>query len=223
MAKPIPKQQPASRLPSTRESRPALIGLAVLLIVGGALASAFLAIQSGNRGSFVRVTTEVGQGARISQDDLGTVSLPESYKYAIPADEAASLVGQSATTRLLPGTVLMRSMVSKKAGVADNQTQLTIPVDASPFIRGLQPGASLALAVGASDGGGQRNVLAELVSVGHGEDSGLAGSGSGALPIVVSVDISCLTVVSQGIQDKAVTPALIGGSGVGGVQAKCGS
>ena len=117
----------------------------------------------------------------------------------------------------------MKSMVSKKAGVADDQTQLTIPVDASPFIRGLQPGAQLALAVGGSDGGGRRNILAELVSVGRTEDSGLTGAGNNALPIVVSVDISCLTIVSQGVQDKAVTPALIGGSGGGSVVAKCGS
>lgn len=223
MAKPTTKQQPASRLPSTRESRPALIGLAVLLIVGGALASAFLAIQSGNRATFVKVNREVVQGARISEGDLGTVSLPEDYDNAIPSTQADSLVGQSATTRLLPGMVLMRSMVSKKAGVADDQTQLTIPVDASPFIRQLQPGAQLALAVGSSDGGGgTKNILAELVSVGRTEDGGLSGSGNNALPIVVSVDISCLTVVSQGIQDKAVTPALIGGSGGGSVVAKCG-
>lgn len=169
------------------------------------------------------MTREVVQGARISEGDLGTVSLPEGYKNAIPAAEADALVGQSATTRLLPGMVLMPSMVSKKAGVADDQTQLTIPVDASPFVRSMQPGAQLALAVGGGDGSGRRNILAELVSVGSTQESGLTGSGSNALPIVVSVDISCLGVVSQAIQDKAVTPALIGGSGGGAVLAKCGA
>src|SRR5690625_7075253 len=58
--------RPPSRLPATRESRPALIGLAAILIVGGALASAWLAVQSGNRAYFLQIDEEVAQGATIS-------------------------------------------------------------------------------------------------------------------------------------------------------------
>jgi hypothetical protein len=218
------KQQTASRLPSTRESRPALIGLAVLLIVGGALASAYLAIQSGHRAYYVKVDQEIAQGARITEDDLARVSLPEGFEEAIPSDDVDSVVGQSATTRLLPGTILMRAMVSKTAGVEDGKTRLTLPVDASPFIRGLQPGAQLALDVGSTDGESREAILAELVSVGQSEDDGgLSGSGSSTLPIVVSVDISCLSAISQGIEDKTVTPALVGSADNGSIQATCGS
>jgi hypothetical protein len=218
------KQQTASRLPSTRESRPALIGLAVLLIVGGALASAYLAIQSGHRAYYVKVDQEIAQGARITEDDLARVSLPEGFDGAIPSDDVDSVVGQSATTRLLPGTILIRSMVSRTAGVEDGKTRLTLPVDASPFIRGLQPGAQLALDVGSTDGESREAILAELVSVGQSEDDGgLSGSGSSTLPIVVSVDISCLSAISQGIEDKTVTPALVGSAGNGSIRATCGS
>jgi hypothetical protein len=214
----------ASRLPSTRESRPALIGLALLLIVGGALASAYLAIQAGDRAYYLQMTGDVAQGARITDDDLGRVSLPEGYDGGVPAEQTDAVVGQSATTRLLAGTILTPSMISEKAGVAEGQTQLTLPVDASPFISGLQPGAQLALDVGNNDGDSRQAVLAELVSVGEPDDAGgLTGSGAASLPIVVSIDISCLSTVSQGIEDKAVTPALIGSSGNGSVQATCGS
>ena len=48
-----------------------------------------------------------------------------------PADDADTVVGQSATTRLLPGTVLSSQMISEDAGVAANQTQLTLSVSAS--------------------------------------------------------------------------------------------
>ena len=217
------KQQTASRLPSTRESRPALIGLALLLIVGGALASAYLAIQSGHRAYYVKVEQEIAQGARITEDDLTRVSLPEGFDDAIPSDDVDSVVGQAATTRLLPGTILMRAMVSKTAGVETGKTRLTLPVDASPFIRGLQPGAQLALDVGSPDGESQEAILAELVSVGQSEDdSGLSGSGSATLPIVVSIDISCLSAVSQGIADKTVTPALVGSADNGSIRATCG-
>lgn len=213
---------PANRLPSTRESRPALIGLAILLIVGGALGSAWLALQSGNRAYFLQVEQEVAQGASISADDLGQVSLPEGFEGGIPASGKDAIVGQSATTRLVPGTVLIETMVSEEAGIEDDKTHLTIPADASPFIRSLQPGAQLALDVGASDGTGNRTaVLAELVSVGASDEGGLTGTGGSSIPIVVSIDVSCLGVVSQGIEDNSVTPALIGSSSSGVVNATC--
>lgn len=225
MAKKEPSKAQVSRLPSTRESRPALIALAIVLIVGGALASAFLAIQSGNRAFYVQVSQEVAQGAQITEEDLTRVSLPEGFDLGVPADESDDVVGQSATTRLLPGTVLTREMVSEDSGVAPDQTQLTIPVSSSPFIRDLQAGAQLALNVGGGDEGGSRQaVFAELVSVGESEDGGGLGGGvgGGEIPVVVSIDLSCLSVISQGIEDDAVTPALIGGGSAQTVPRTCG-
>jgi hypothetical protein len=221
MAKPSANQATVSRLPSTRESRPALIGLAVLLIFGGALASAWLAIQSGNRSYFVQVDQEVAQGATIAKDDLTRVSLPEGFKGGVPSSDSDSVVGKSAAARLLPGTVLMRSMISDKSGVSENQTRLTITVDSSPFITGLQSGDQLALDVGSSDGGERRAVYAELISVGEQQGGSIGGSGGDEVPIVVSIDLSCLSVVSQGVEDSAITPALIGGSDSSIVQQTC--
>lgn len=220
MATSSANQATASRLPSTRESRPALIGLAVLLIFGGALASAWLAIQSGNRSYFVQVDSEVAQGATISKDDLTRVSLPEGFKGGIPSSDSDSVVGKSAAARLLPGTVLMRSMVSDKSGVGENQTRLTVTVDASPFISGLQSGDQLALDIGTSEGERQ-TVYAELITVGDEQGGAIAGSGGDEVAIVVSIDLSCLSVVSAGIEDRSVTPALIGGDSTL-VQKTCG-
>ncbi|KQY56059.1 hypothetical protein ASD11_16445 [Aeromicrobium sp. Root495] len=215
------RQATVSRLPSTRESRPALLALAVVLILGGALASAYLAIQSGNRASFVQVKQEIAQGARITPDDLTTVSLPEDFQGGVASSQTDKVVGQSATTRILPGTVLTPDMTSEKSGVAVNQTQLTIPVASSPFVRDLQPGAQMALAVGGSDGA-SRSVFAELVAVGEAEDSGIGGGGND-IPLVVSIDLSCLTSVAKGVEDNAVTPALLGSDEAASVQKTCGA
>src|SRR5699024_3952945 len=117
MAKPGSSARPPSRLPATRESRPALIGLAVLVIVGGALASAWLAIQSGNRAYFLQINTEVAQGATIDDSDVSKVSLPEDFSGGIPSDQLDDITGKAAATRLLPGTILTGDMVSSKAGV----------------------------------------------------------------------------------------------------------
>lgn len=213
----------SSRLPSTRETRPALIGLAVLLIVGGALASAYLAIQSGHRADFVQVVQDVAPGAQITQESLGTVSLPEDFRGGYRVSDEKALIGKSATTRLLTGSVLTRAMVSDEQGLKAGQTQLTLPVDSSPFISNLRPGSQLALAVGSSaTGDSRRTVLAELVSVGQASSGGgIGGAGGNQVPIVVSLDISCLPVVSQGIQDKTVTPALIGSPEGSQVQTTC--
>jgi hypothetical protein len=220
MARSSANQPTVSRLPSTRESRPALIGLAILLIVGGALASAWLAIQSGNRSYFVQVDQEVAQGATISKDDLTRVSLPEGFKGGIPSSDEDSVVGKSAAARLVPGTVLVPAMLSDKSGVGENQTRLTVAVDDTPFIRGLRSGDQLALDVGSSDGGDRQTVYAELVSVGESEGGSIAGSGD-QVSIVVSIDLTCLSVVSQGVEDSSVTPALIGGADSAGVQTTC--
>ena len=76
----------------------------------------------------------------------------------------------------------------------------------------------MALAVGGDNG--RRAVYAELVSVGEPEDGGIGGSGN-TVPIVVAIDLSCLTTVAQGIEDNAVTAALVGGDET--VQKTCGA
>ena len=209
MARSSASSTSVSRLPSTRESRPALIGLAVILIVGGALASAFLAIQSGDRAAFVQVSREVAQGATISKDDLTTVSLPEGFDGGVPSSDSDSIVGKTAAARLVKGTVVMRTMISSEPGVAADQTRLVISVDSSPFIRSLQSGDQLALDVGSTDGG-RRTVYAELVSVGEQKSGSIGGAGDDQVSIVVAIDLTFLSVVSQGIEDSSVTPALIG-------------
>ena len=170
----------------------------------------------------MQVDQEVAQGATISKDDLNRVSLPEGFKGGIPSSDSDSVVGKSAAARLLPGTVLMRTMVSDKSGVGENQTRLTVTVDATPFITGLQSGDQLALDIGSSDGGERQTVYAELISVGEEQGSSIGSSGGDEVAIVVSIDLSCLSVVSQGIEDRSVTPALIGGNDSALVQKTCG-
>jgi len=214
---------PASvtRLPSTRESRPALIGLAVILIVGGALASAWLAIQSGDRASFVQIDREVAQGATISDDDLTTVSLPEGFEGGVPSSDRKNVVGKTAAARLLPGTVVMRTMISAEPGVAADQTRLSIAVNSDPFILSLQSGDQLALNVGSSDGDVRQTIYAELVSVGQQQSGSIGGAGGEQVSIVVAIDLSCISTVSQGIEDSSVTAALIGNADEGVIQKKC--
>lgn len=204
MAKEGSHEAPASRLPATRESRPALIGLALLLIIGGALASAYLALVAGDRADFVQVDREITQGQAITEEDLTAVSLPEGYDGGIPAGEMDDLVGQSTTVRLVPGTVLTPEMVSDEGGIPEGEVQVSLTLERATAAS-LTSGAPLTLYVEGGDGGGSAEVPAELVSVSEGEDGGLADSSADEVPIVVQFDSACNRTVSQGKIDGSVS------------------
>lgn len=211
MASSPPKSATQSRLPSTRESRPALIGLAILLIVGGALASAYLALASGNRAEFLKVSQEIPQGAEVTEENLDTVSLPEGYEGGIPASDKGDLVGQTTTVRLLPGTVMSPDMVSKKGGIPEGKVQLSVEADRATT-QGLSSGTPLTLYVGGESSNVE--VPAVLVSVTKVEEGGITGGGSDstAIPITVEIDDACNQAVAQGKLDDSIEVSVGTGS-----------
>jgi hypothetical protein len=103
----------ADRIPApVRERRPALAALAVLLIVGGALASGLIVLRAGERSDYLVVRTTVDPGQRISAADLGVAHISGSGAGAIPAHRRAEVVGGYATTRIFPGTLITTRMVT---------------------------------------------------------------------------------------------------------------
>jgi hypothetical protein len=103
------------RLPApTRERRPALAALAVLLIVGGALLSALIVLRSGHRSDYLVMTKDVSAGQQITEDDFGTASLAGSGLAAIPALNRPNFVGSYAATRLFQGQLPTGKMFSPK-------------------------------------------------------------------------------------------------------------
>lgn len=212
-------QSAPSRLPSTRERRPALIALAIVLIVGGALASGWLALQSGDRAYFLQVKDDVAQGEDLTSEKLQRVSLPEGFDGGVPAGEEDSVVGSPATTRLLAGTVLTPGMVSKDAGLAEDSTQVSVPVN--PGALNLRSGDQVALDIGSTDGN-RTSVLAEVVS--EPETSGDGGFGSSSsTQMIVSVHLSCLSQVSQGVEDSSIVVARVGAVDESLVRRTCGA
>ena len=69
---------PPTRLPSTRERRPALAALAVLLIAGGAVLAGWLALREGHTSSYLVIRDEVSVNEQIGASDLGVIELPTS-------------------------------------------------------------------------------------------------------------------------------------------------
>lgn len=196
-----------SRLPSTRERRPALAALAVLLIVGGALASGWLALRAGNRDSFLQVSNDVAQGSRITGDDLGTVSLPEDYSGGVRSTDKAAMVGRYATTKLLAGTVLTGRMLSDRSALPDNTVQVSIPTAAAGLSEA-QNGARVGIYLTSTDAAaGTDGIVGQIVKVVQGDAS--IGS-SGQVTALVNVDVSCGKMITTAAGADEVAVALVG-------------
>ncbi|MGH1565695.1 SAF domain-containing protein [Mumia sp. DW29H23] len=198
----------SARLPSTRERRPALAALAVILIVGGALLSGWIAMSSGDRADFLKVEGEVAQGQRLTAGDLGTVSLPEGFDGGVPAGDRDAVVGQYATARLLDGTVLSPSMVAESTGVGEGKAQFPIQTPATRSLTELRGGAPVGLYLSGGGGGADRGIAAEVVQVG--EVDGGALSSSQEITVLVSVDASCGPRLANALADDSVYLATVG-------------
>ncbi|MDN5853391.1 MAG: SAF domain-containing protein, partial [Actinomycetia bacterium] len=178
------------RLPSTRERRPALAALAVLLILGGAVASAWLAMQAGNRAEFVQVSSNVGQGEEISESDLTTVELPEGFEDGVPESDRDDLVGQYTTTPWTPGMVVTESMVTDKDKLDDKFLVFSVPVDAALAPK-LSAGTNIVVFTG-----GNKSVGGTVASDATTGDSDI---GSGEASVVVSIPTDCGTDIATAL------------------------
>ncbi|MFB4282592.1 MULTISPECIES: hypothetical protein [unclassified Nonomuraea] len=103
---------PASRkLPvPPRERKPALAALAVLLILGGALATTLLVLRSGDRISAIRVTQQIGAGQKFTQQAIEEVKIADTGVEFVSWSQRAQVLESFATVTLLPGTLLTNQM-----------------------------------------------------------------------------------------------------------------
>ena len=106
---------PAARRPPgrRRERRPALAALAVLLILGGALAAGFLVLQSGQRVTAIEISAPVSAGQRIPPSALAEVQIAAGTGLAyVPWDKAGQVTRFYTVSAIPAGTLLTRAMVA---------------------------------------------------------------------------------------------------------------
>lgn len=205
----------AGRLPSTRERRPALAALAVLLIVGGALASAWLAVRAGHRAEYVQVAEDVGQGSKIQETDLRTVELPEDFEGGVPEDEMDDLVGDVAATPLSEGMVLMDSMVSSEKEFDASIVQLSLPVGS--LASELDAGTPVVVYTG----GDSTPIAATVASEPSSADSQTGASGEPTATI--SLPVSCGGEVVNADNEDLADVGKVAATGSDDVRTDCGS
>jgi hypothetical protein len=194
-------QQP-SRLPGpVRERRPALAALAVLLILGGALASGLIALRSGERSDYLVLRADVAPGERISASDLGVARIAGTGASAIAASRRDQVIGQFARARLFGGTLITPDMLSSGSLVPPGAAVvgLVLSPDRRPA-GGLDRGdiVSVYTVPKADDGGGEATQLLTAVEVVEVDDIRTEGGSSLAVSVLVPLhDAQELTLRSS--------------------------
>ncbi|MEV8568659.1 hypothetical protein AB0436_24270 [Streptomyces sp. NPDC051322] len=115
---PSPAQSSGERLPSvTRERKPALAALAVLLILVGALGATVLVLRAGNRVEVAKLAHDVPAGTTVTKNDLRSVMVANdnSIDY-VKWDQVGGLARLRTKSTLYGGSLLVGQMFTGEKG-----------------------------------------------------------------------------------------------------------
>lgn len=161
--------------PARGRRRPWLIGLGVLLSSLGALAVLWMVGAAGDRQEVLVLRQTVHYGEALAASDLGIVRVSvDPGVEVVPAHLRSEVVGMTAVTELLPGSLLTLGLVAEGAGLEPGRVlvPLALPADRVPA-SGLRPGDRL-LAVGTAEADGPAlTVPVEVVRIGEMDVNGV--------------------------------------------------
>lgn len=150
------------RLPvAPRERKPALAALAVLLILGGALVSAYLVMASGQRVSAIQIAAPVPAGQQIPLSALREVQIGDTGIGYIAWTERFKVSQAYAAVPLVNGALLTNGMLVTTSSSANGRVVVGLSLKAGQYpAGGLSEGAHVAVfAVG--DNARSGSVLAD--------------------------------------------------------------
>jgi hypothetical protein len=146
----------ARRMPTTpRERKPVLAVLAVLLIVGGALAAGTLVIKSGQRIGAIEVVQQVSQGAPIPTDALQEVQISADSGVNYVSWQFAGELSQYFAAMPIPkGTLLNNGMLTKTNALPADEAEVGLALKDGQIPGSLQAGDTIDVYSTASASGG---------------------------------------------------------------------
>lgn len=182
---------PASRkLPvPPRERKPALAALAVLLILGGALATTLLVLRSGDRVSAIRITEQIGAGQRFTAAALEEVQVADTGVDFVSWSQREQVLKSFAAVTILPGTLLTNAMgVKESAELGPGKAKVGLALKPGQLPAGLRAGDRVQVVYVPNRGGGDDSrVLAQSALVHHVGDGGRSG---GQITVIVDSEVS---------------------------------
>jgi hypothetical protein len=197
-----------------RERKPAMAALAVLLIVGGALVSAYLVMVSGQRVPVIRVAKPVAAGQRIPVSALEEVQVSATggLDY-IPWRDRAKVTQTYATVTLVQGSLLTNGMISTAASAAKGTVVVGLALKPGQLpAGGLHPGdrvAVYAVAVQGQTGIQAGAVLAPAAMVYDVAEPGQNDVQSDQVQVSVTVRTDEAPLVTQAASAGAVAVAVL--------------
>lgn len=191
-----------------------MAALAVLLIVGGALVSAYLVTMSGQRVPVIRIGRPVAAGQRIPLSALQEVRISASGLDTIPWSDRDRVAQTYATVNLVQGALLTNGMIGTDASVAKGTVVVGLALKPGQLpAGGLRAGDRVALYSVAGqtgqNGGPAGTVLAPLATV---YDVVRAGSGdvaSDQVQVSVAVPTGQAGAVAQAASAGAVAVVIL--------------
>ena len=133
------------RMPAPpRQRRPVLAVLALVLVVGGAAASGYLAYNANKKVAAIEIIAKVAAGQPLTLSDMAEeqISGATSGSY-VSWNFRAQVAQYDAATTIPPGTLLVAGMTVKPNRQQDNGPQVGLNVKAGQIPANLQPGDSV--------------------------------------------------------------------------------
>ncbi len=146
---------PPALTPLRRRRRPALLALALALVVLGALGAAYLATSLGQTSPVIAIAREVPWGQQITAADLVQARVAGDPALApIPYGERDQVIGMVAATTLTPGSLLTRDALTEQPLPPPGQQLVGVGVSAVQLpATSLRPGDDVLLVPVAGSGG----------------------------------------------------------------------
>ena len=184
------------RLPGApRERRPALAALAILLIIGGGLASAALVLATGKRMTAIEITQPVSQGQQIPLTAMQPVQVASGtgVQYALWS-QRLSVAKTFAATNIPAGTVMTNAMASATGTSLAGKVLVGLALKDGQMPSGLGQGQTVAVYAVSNSGGGSTGCPATVgtplstnaVVQSIGNSSGASGSGTTDVTVAVN-------------------------------------
>jgi hypothetical protein len=198
-----------------RERKPAMAALAVLLIVGGALISAYLVMVSSRRVPVISVGEPVAAGQPIPASALREVQVSATggLDY-IPWADRGKVTRTFATVTLVKGALLTNGMISTDSSVAKGSVVVGLALKPGQLpAGGLQPGDRVALyavvAQGGQSGAQTGSVLAPAATVYDVVRPSENSVQSDQIAVSVTVPVGQAPAVTQASSAGAIAVALL--------------
>lgn len=185
-----------------RQRRPALAALALLLIVGGALAAGLLAVRMDSREPVLGAARDIPAGTLITADDLREVQVASEEVSTISLDLLDQVVGTYAKVPIPAKSLVTKTMLTTASPVSDNRAEVAIPLNPALTPAGLASGdlVQVIRIAGAGGGDGGAEVLGEglVMEVSDGSSDQLGGSQAGSLNLLVPAEAAASIVNAAG-------------------------